>query len=330
MKKKENIQEEYTKVWNQHTAIEHIVDDIKEKQFKRVFMIGCGGAYTKMFSIYNFVKNNIDIPVYIEDPTELIYCLTKIIDEQTLILLGSKTGVTKEVIEAARFCKEKKATIVGFICMDNTPLEQEVDYRINSICTDVHILHLAMFWMRFCEVQGTYKGYASFLDNIKNIANQVQENALHQIIEAKPFVESIANGSFTMFVASGNLIGEARCSTNYVIEEINWIPAQTIHSGEFFHGPFELLDDKLPLLLIKGDQSTRYMDERVESFLQKHGKTYFILDLAKFHLDNLTDEQKDIVNPWLVTKVIYQMESQLGQLRQRSAETRRYYRLFEY
>lgn len=323
--------DELVQILDEHKNIENIVDNVVERKINRIYMIGCGGAYTKMYSAYNYMKKHLSIPVYVEDPSELCNCLLDTIDKHTLVIVGSKTGVTTEVIDACKIIRNKNALIVGFIGVDNTPLEELVDYRIHTVCTDVHILQLSLLAIDLCrKLEGYDGGYDTFLKILYNANDIVKEKCVKLLPSVKEYAKKINDNDFIMGVASSNLIGEMRCTTNYVLEEVDWIPSQTVHSGEFFHGPFELLDKNLAIILAMTDGDNRKQDERAKNFIEKFGEKYLIIDLADFKFEGMKQELKELINPWLLTTILYHFEDYIGDLKQRNHSTRRYYRKFEY
>lgn len=42
-----------------------------------------------------------------------------------------------------------------------------------------------------------------------------------------------------------------------LLMEMQWINSGSFHDGEFFHGPFEIVDKDVPFLLLMNDSSTR-------------------------------------------------------------------------
>jgi fructoselysine-6-P-deglycase FrlB-like protein len=70
-------------------------------------------------------------------------------------------------------------------------------------------------------------------------------------------------------VGSGAAWGSAYMECICILMEMQWIHSNCIHSGEFFHGPLEIVDTETPFLLMMGDGSTRELDERVKTFLEK-------------------------------------------------------------
>ncbi len=66
----------------------------------------------------------------------------------------------------------------------------------------------------------------------------------------------------------GHAYGFAICS----LMEMQWLHAAPIHSGEYFHGPFEVTNKETPFILLMNEGRTRAMDERALAFLTKYAE----------------------------------------------------------
>ena len=64
----------------------------------------------------------------------------------------------------------------------------------------------------------------------------------------------------------------------FLFMEMQWINSGCIHSGEYFHGPFEVTDYDVPFMLVKSIGHTRHLDERVENFAKKFTEDLLVLD----------------------------------------------------
>ncbi|MCY7931444.1 SIS domain-containing protein, partial [Bacillus inaquosorum] len=45
-----------------------------------------------------------------------------------------------------------------------------------------------------------------------------------------------------------------------------WIHSHAIHAGEYFHGPFEIIDESVPFIILLGLDETRPLEERALTF----------------------------------------------------------------
>ena len=134
-----------------------------------------------------------------------------------------------------------------------------------------------------------------------------------------------------MFTGSGVLWGETYLFTMCILEEMQWVKTKSVSSADFFHGPLELVDDRIPVFVIKGEDEYRELDERVERFVKQHTKKYEIFDTKDYVLEGIDDEFRVICSPMIITAILTERLAAHYELNTgHSLEFRRYYRQFEY
>ncbi|REB90793.1 phosphosugar isomerase, partial [Staphylococcus pseudintermedius] len=84
----------------------------------------------------------------------------------------------------------------------------------------------------------------------------------------------------------GHAYGFSICS----LMEMQWLDSTSVHSGEFFHGPFEVTDKDTNFILLMSIGRTRALDERAKRFLDKYAERVEIVDAKELGLDMISDE----------------------------------------
>ncbi len=333
MKSKDKFLCDYNKAVSQIEDIEEIVNELNKKDINRIFFVGSGGAYTKFVDLRPMLFKNLNLPFIIVSPEELINLYLNKIDEKTLIIAGTKSGETKELIDALKTVRNisEKIIIMSFIGDNNTSLDNTniLNYRISSVDTDVHLILFGWFILLYSKTN------LDELKIIKNQLNELGENIIDAILEnqnyCKENIEKVDTSKMQMWVGSGNLWGEICCFCNYILEEIQWINAQAIHSCEFFHGPFELVSNCFNVnVVLSSDEKLRNQDMRVLNFVKQHTTNYFVIDMKNFKLNNLNEQITDFVEPYILNHYFDMMLSIYTNKTGKSSKTRRYYRLTEY
>ena len=72
-----------------------------------------------------------------------------------------------------------------------------------------------------------------------------------------------------------------------IFMEIRWINSSLIHTGGFFHGPFEITDTEIPFILRISEGPTRPLDEAPLSSPQKYAKRVEVLDAKDLGLSTI-------------------------------------------
>ncbi|VEA30427.1 Fructoselysine 6-phosphate deglycase [Salmonella enterica subsp. enterica] len=74
---------------------------------------------------------------------------------------------------------------------------------------------------------------------------------------AQAFAQEYKDDKVIYTVASGAGYGAAYLQSICIFMEMQWIHSACIHSGEFFHGPFEITDANTPFLFQFSEGNTR-------------------------------------------------------------------------
>ena len=99
----------------------------------------------------------------------------------------------------------------------------------------------------------------------------------------------------------------------------------SFHDGEFFHGPFEIVEKDVPFLLLMNEGKTRPMDSRALDFLQRFGAKTTVIDAKDFSLGSkISSEVVDYFNPMLISAILRVYAENLAIARNHPLSQRRY------
>lgn len=125
-------------------------------------------------------------------------------------------------------------------------------------------------------------------------------------------------------IGSGINYGEVYSTAMCWFMEMQWIHSGCIHSGDYFHGPFEVTDYDVPFLLVKSIGNTRFLDQRVENFSTKFSNKMLILDQQDLPLEGVAEEAKPYLAAILSGVVIREFVEAIAFERGHSLDVRRY------
>lgn len=81
-----------------------------------------------------------------------------------------------------------------------------------------------------------------------------------------------------------------------LLQEMQWIHSSAIHSGEYFHGPFEITDKDVPFIMMMSTGRTRALDQRALDFLHRFGEKIMVLDNEEMGLNALDSNVAEFFN----------------------------------
>lgn len=314
--------------------IEGIVDHISAQGFSNLFLIGAGGTIAMMYPYEYILKSNSTLEVHAEIAAEFMVMNHKHFSKDSVCIFASVSGTTKETVAAAQFCKERGAMTIGLVANPNTPLAEIVDRCITTghekHSFDTFFIHLYMLVFRFMHNNNEFPLYNKFAKEVA-ILPQALLSAMESFEQrAEAFAIKHKNTDYHMLVGAGSLWGNTYSYAMCILEEMQWIRSKSIHAAEFFHGTLELVEENTSVILLKGEDETRPLVDRVERFAEKMTKELFIIDTKDFALEGISEEMRTYFGISVNWAVLNRISVYLERERNHPLETRRYYRKMEY
>ena len=168
------------------------------------------------------------------------------------------------------------------------------------------------------------QGFAHVFECAENAAQSVGK-------VAEAWAQEHKDDDCIHFLASGASEKVAYSTSMFLMMEMQWINSGNFNSGEFFHGPFELTDDKHNFVLFMADGATRKMDARALTFLQRFDARYVVIDAKDFGLSGAVPASvATYFNPIVHTAVMRVFAEHLADARQHPLTKRRYMWKLEY
>lgn len=312
---------------------ENLADQLIEKEIKNIFFVGSGGSIAMLASFIDYFKKLSDIPVYGETSAEFCEANYRQLTNKSLVFLVSKTGDADEAVKAAKYCKENDITCIAFVGVKDSPVYNLASHKI-YIDEDISAFrYIQVYFVAFRLLYklSYFDSYSKFASELELLPEALIDAAQQFEKESLQFVETHHNDKFQLWIGSGANMGELNRYATCVSEEIFRIKTQAIHSAEFFHGAFEIVDGKTPVILIKGEDESRKIDKRVEKFLNRYAPNAKIIDLKDFQLTGISNEYRKYFGPVLLSMLLGdRIKKNMMKKTGLNYKTRNYYRVVNY
>jgi len=330
----------YEKVVNDAIAlrpdIEAAVDAVCREGYTNLFFIGCGGTYAHTLPMKYWLDSTSEkidmIPVIAK---EFVSMGHKRFTKDSVCIFSSRSGNTKEIVEAARFCKEAGARTIVYVSNDNTPICDYADYKVCSfaeddcLCEAIYTFQI-MLLGRFLKNAGEFDQYDQMMEEYAGLTPYLIKGKELYEVRCKEMAEKHKDMDYVMVVGSGMLWGEAYDYAMCILEEMQWIRTKSIHAAEFFHGTLELLEKDVPMILLYGEDETEPLMDRVKAFASNITDDINIFNTADIDLPFTDPLFRKIVSPLVVYAITERLSCHIERVRNHPLTTRRYYRQFDY
>lgn len=276
------------------------------------------------------------VPSHVYTANEFMYDTPKSLNEQSLVISCSHSGNTPETVAATKLAREKGAMTIALSNAEGSPLwnaaQCPVHYDWGKEVSDSDknkgILYGLLFHLlKVLAPSEKWDVCLKELDKLSELSGKAKE--LYQE-KAERWAKENKREKLIYTIGSGINYGEVYSTAMCWFMEMQWIHSGCIHSGEYFHGPFEVTDYDVPFLLVKSIGNTRFLDQRVEDFSKKYSDKMLILDQEDLPLAGVADEAKPYIAAILSGVVIRQFVEAIAFERGHSLDVRRYMWHMEY
>ena len=317
-------------------TIKEIALEIKERLepeggIHSVLFIACGGSMTALFAAKYFMENEAKtLRVGYYTSNEFLHCPPPWFGKNSVVVTACQRGTTPETVGVVKFCKEHGVASIVLTNVAGSPITQFSDYSILYEMGEEAIpqnkkpgtaFQLAVELLNVSEGCPSYESYLASYSIFNKIVHTMHESfsdrsqRMAEKFEAEPLI---------YMIGSGPSYGSARQESICVFMEMQWINSAVIHSGDFFHGPFEMTDEKNAFIVLVNDGKTRELDERVVRFLAKHNAKFEALDAKEYGIEEIPQAVREYFNPLFLTEILHVFNVHLSKQRQHPMNIRRY------
>ena len=319
--------------------VKSIVADIVAKHnVENVAFVGCGASKAELYPAKYFLANcSKKLRVAHYTANEFNYDTPDWLGDTTVVITASLGGSTPETVKANSVAKAAGATVVSVTHAAGSALTKEADYTIvhgfeanyaAKLEKMGYVLALAVEILQ--QVEGFDK-YDKMIEGLTNVFEAAENAANSARKSAKEFAEKYKDAPVVYVMSSGASMEVAYSTSICLMMEMQWVNSGSFHSGEFFHGPFEIVDKDVPFIPLLNDGKTRPVDARALTFLHRFDALTTVVDAKDYGLGNAVDSSViTYFNPLMHTAVFRVYAEELSYVRQHPLTLRRYMWKLEY
>ena len=313
---------------------------LKEREaeggIKSIYFVACGGSFSSLYPAKYFLQSeseNLIVEHY--SSNEFCHATPKSLGRNSIVYACSLMGNTPETAGAAKIGRDAGAAVFALTVAPDSPLARNADYIVDhrgnpEDVSNSNIANALRFAVELLTLTEGYAHYDQMMDGFEKI-NRIVGSA-KKICEprAADFACEFKDDKLFYTMASGSSLGSAYQFAICILMEMQWINASAIHSGEYFHGPFEITDRSLPFIVLMSEGRTRALDQRALDFLKRFADRLTILDAKELGINTISDAVSEYFNPLVFVSCLRVFAEALSEAREHPLKTRRYMWKLEY
>lgn len=282
---------------DQDDAARRIVDTAFERGLERVYLVGCGGSHFGTYPAFDLLdRHTTAFTTQRITSAELTSRAPIGVDERALVIAASHSGNTPETVAAAQFARERGATVVGIAREGDSGLASaahvHLDYPDTITVTEPKLVHNEQLAAALLDRAGAANVATELRAGIPALPAALRA-VKDEVAEAgERIADIVADADLTYVVGAGPAYGMAKMMAWCYFQEMQWMDAAAINGGDFFHGPFERVLEKTPLVVLQAEDSSRALGERVVRFGEQYTEALGVVDTANFSLPGIPSESR--------------------------------------
>ncbi len=300
-------------------------------QISEVFLVACGGSLVDLYPAKFFLATEgrrLRADLYTAN--EFVHAVPKALGDRSVVIVCSHGGSTPESVEATKLAKALGSLTVTLTHNESSDIAAFADHNVvyewgdesNVQNNPIAItLGLSLDILQHAEGYPHYHDLQSAMQQIDDVVAAARSKVRERV---EVFANKYRNEKLFYVLSSGASYGHAYGFAICSLMEMQWLHASAIHSGEFFHGPFEITDNQTNFIVLLNEGRTRPLDQRVIAFLQRYARNYEVIDARELGIGVLPESVVDYFNPILFYSVMSNYREALATIRHHPLETRRY------
>lgn len=317
-----------------------VIEKIRENRgdFKQVYWVACGGSLVDLIPCNAMVQaNSLTLESAYYTAKEFILTTPRKLGADSLVILCSHSGGTKETLDAAELSLQKGAKV---IMLTHNPESKAVrdewvtwvyPWGENNKTEEMPSGILLSITAELIKSQEDFPIYDALMDALKKMDGIVENARIKLRAEiCDKFVEMCKTHDFLYILGSGANFSQTYGFSICSLMEMQWQNCAYIHSGEYFHGPFEVTEPGVAYFLQKGSGRCRPMDERAEDFLKTHTDSLIVLDALEYGMDQVDESVRDYTESIMYYAMNCELRSARGKVFDHDPDVRRYMGIVKY
>ncbi len=302
---------------------------------RNVFFLGTGGAAILMQPASLLLQRRSQLPVFTDIAAELVIAGHPALGEGSLVVIPSVSGTTKESVAALAFCREKGADVFTLVGQEATPLAQQatrafVNFADDATASESLYMQSLLIALSLLAHRGESNDYEDRVAELSTLPQHLLAAKQQFEPEANRIAAGLAEESYHIVTGSGGSWAPAWYYSMCVLEEQQWLRTRPVHAADFFHGTFELVEQDVSVMVLKGEDHARPLCTRVEAFARQHTGKVTVLDAAAFGMPGVSQETRALISPVILATILERLTAHLAVARNHPLDQRRYYRKVSY
>lgn len=230
---------------------------------------------------------NSSFPVFRDYPAEILTSGNSNLTSRSIVIMPSLSGTTKESVAMLDRLKEIGAQVITLIGHADTPLgfggnPALVNFADDDTSSESFYIQALLIALSVMKARAQIDDYDVVLAEMQGLPEALlaTKRAFSRRLTTLP--ASLPGPTIICSPLRGTC-GQPPITTRPVFwKKCSGSAHAPVHAADFFHGPLELIDKGVSLILMRGEDGAGTLADRVASFAPQYTDHFTVLDTADF------------------------------------------------
>lgn len=285
------------------------IRELLRNEIEHVIFLACGTSYhAAKFSISHFKQLNSKLTFEVIDGAE--FTQSDIPDKKCVVIVLSQSGETKDLFHGIDIANDLNIVTIGLINVEESTIAKKCKYvlylkagRENAVAsTKVFLSQIVL--LRFLSDYFANNFANNFISNFYfKLSNSVKHMLNNDVVlqQIHTISEKVISSNSMFILGRQNLEWIAK-EGSLKIKEISYIHTEGYSAHALKHGPFALLDNSTPVIvLINSDEFENKLMNVINEINSRSAPSYIITNSSDIHkkYNNIMIDTDEHMFPYL-------------------------------
>ncbi len=265
--------------------LKEISDEMLNRKIERVYFVACGSPLCAARTAKLLFDRYSPIHCEVYSGWEFIDNGPFVLGPNTAVVAITDYGKTEEVIQSVELARQKSAMTIVFTKKATNPIasvgEFLVAYEAECIW-EIHLLLSYVLSIQFINKVMPNIELERIYEDLFKLPQVLEKLVTEYEATGKELGKKASKWPMIYTVAAGPLRPLAYKEGIITLMEFTWTHGSMVESGEFRHGPLEIVEEGVPFIFLLGTDESRHTTERAIRFVKKLTKDVIVIDYREF------------------------------------------------
>jgi fructoselysine 6-phosphate deglycase len=261
----------------------------KLSEAKRYYLVGSGGSYSVQLPIVYVAEKFTKVQVKAFSGWDFLERLPEAVNEESVVILISQSGKTKEILKALEWSKNRGATTFGITQKRASSINDKADIGYDWEARGVTLGKLMSLYYLFGSIF-SQKGYdigKKIIDETDKLPELLPPMIPRAIDNSRIHGLEFKDYDMIFVVGGGINWGLTYQFAICTLMEMCWTKGVAVDYSEFRHGPLELFTEGAACIFLRGKSSMKPLEDSIIEFSRRNGVNIIEYNSQDMEVDNL-------------------------------------------